>query len=112
MQAACELLPELDDLRAGLRANVAYFRRRVADSRNWLPSDSWIQCLMLPGAAEVRRVGEVLRKRGLAALPIRAPTVPEGQERIRVCLHAHNTPGQIDRLFAAVDEATPVSNSI
>ena len=113
VQAACELLPELDDLRAGLRANVAYFRRRAADSPwNWLPSDSWIQCLMLPGAAEVRRVGETLRKRGLAALPIRAPTVPEGQERIRVCLHAHNTAGQIDRLFAAVDEAMPASNSI
>ena len=110
VQAAYDLLPQLDDLRARLRANVAHFRRRVAESPSkWLPSESWIQCLMVPGAAEVRRVGAVLRERGLAALPIRAPTVPEGQERIRVCLHAYNTHEEIDRLFAAADEAMPVS---
>ncbi len=106
VQAAYELLPELDDLRERLRANVAHFRKRVRQSPgNWLPSESWIQCLLAPGAAEVRRVGEALRKQGLAALPIRAPTVPAGKERIRVCLHAYNTFEEIDRLFAAVNEA-------
>ena len=110
VQAAYDLLPELEDLRERLRANVAYFRNRTAESSwNWLPSESWIQCLMVPGAAEVRRVGEALQERGLAALPIRAPTVPEGRERIRVCLHAHNTPEEIDLLFTAVSEAFPES---
>ena len=112
VQAACELLPELDDLRGRLRANVAWFQKRAAQSPwQWLPSDSWIQCLMAPGAAEVRRVAAVLGERGLAALPIRAPTVPAGQERIRVCLHAYNTPQEIDRLFAAVDEAMQAANA-
>ncbi len=111
-RAALELLPELDDLRAGLRANVACFRRRAAESPwNWLPSESWIQCLVVPGTVEVRRVGETLQQRGLAALPIRAPTVPSGQERIRVCLHAHNTPEEIDRLFAAADGAMRASGT-
>lgn len=106
VRTACELLPELDDSRARLRANVAFFRRRAAESPwNWLPSKSWIQCLVVPGPAEVRQVGEALQQQGLAALPIRAPTVPPGQERIRVCLHAHNTPEEIDRLFAAADGA-------
>ena len=106
VQAAYDLLPDLEDLRERLRANVTYFRKRVRQSRgHWLPSDSWIQCLLAPGAAEVRRIGEALRKQGLAALPIRAPTVPAGQERIRVCLHAYNTPEEIDLLFKAVDTA-------
>ncbi|WP_446830678.1 aminotransferase class I/II-fold pyridoxal phosphate-dependent enzyme [Candidatus Foliamicus sp.] len=106
VRAAYDLLPELDDLRASLQANVEYFRRRVAQSPwDWLPSDSWIQCLMIPGPAAVHRVGEALVEQGLAALPICAPTVPQGQERIRVCLHAHNTREEIDGLFAAVDEA-------
>ena len=110
VQEAYDLLPDLDDLRERLRANVAYFRKRAAESSwNWLPSESWIQCLMVPGAAEVRRVGEALQERGLAALPIRAPTVPEGRERIRVCLHAHNTREEIDLLFRAVGEALPGS---
>jgi len=50
-------------------------------------------------------VAGILRRRGLAALPIRAPTVPEGEERIRVCLHAYNTKSEIDLLFNAVEEA-------
>ena len=107
VRAAYELLPELDDLRARLGENVEHFRRRVADSgRPWLPSESWIQCLEVPGAEPVGRVAQALRRKGLGALPIRAPTVPEGRERIRICLHAHNTFGEIDRLIHAVDEAT------
>jgi len=106
VRAAYDLLPELEDLRERLWANVAYFRSRAAQSRgNWLPSESWIQCLLAPGAAEVRRVGKALQEQGLAALPIRAPTVPAGQERIRVCLHACNTFQEIDLLLAAADEA-------
>lgn len=104
VQAACGLLPKLDGPRGRLRSNVAHFRRRAAESPlAWLPSESWIQSLLVPGAAEALRVGEALRRQGLAALPIRAPSVPPGRERIRVCLHAHNTPAEIDRLFSAVE---------
>ena len=106
VQPAYEMLPELNAEREQLQGNVSYFRERVAESAQpWLPSESWIQCLRLPGARNVTRVGGILRSRGLAALPIRAPTVPEGEERIRVCLHAHNTRAEIDLLFSAVDEA-------
>ena len=105
VQAAYELLPELGGRRERLLRNVGYFRERVADSPwSWLPSESWIQCLLVPGARPVRRAGEALRSKGLDALPIRSPTVAEGQERIRVCLHAHNTLAEVDRLLAAVDE--------
>ncbi len=106
VQTAFELLPDLNEEREQLLGNVAWFRERVAESAQpWLPSESWIQCLRVPGARRVTRVGGILRSRGLAALPIRAPTVSEGEERIRVCLHAHNTRAEIDLLFSAVDEA-------
>ena len=101
-----ELLPELNAEREQLLGNVSYFRERVAESAQpWLPSESWIQCLRVPGARRIKRVGGIVRSRGLAALPIRAPTVPAGEERIRVCLHAYNTREEIDLLFSAVDEA-------
>ena len=106
VQSAYELLPDLDAQREQLQANVSYFRKRAVDSPwPWLPSDSWIQCLRVPGAHRITQVGSILRRRGLAALPIRAPTVAEGEERIRVCLHAYNTRAEIDLLFSAVEEA-------
>lgn len=106
VRAVYDMLPDLNAEREQLLANVSHFRGRVAESAQpWLPSESWIQCLRVPGARRITQVGGVLRRRGLAALPIRAPTVPEGEERIRVCLHAHNTREEIDFLFSAVDEA-------
>lgn len=35
--------------------------------------------------------------------PIVAPTVPRGQDRIRICLHGTNTIEQIDALFQAIE---------
>ena len=106
VQSVYDMLPDLNAEREQLLDNVSHFRGRVAESAQpWLPSESWIQCLRVPGARRIRRVGGVLRSRGLAALPIRAPTVPAGEERIRVCLHAHNTREEIELLFNAVDEA-------
>ena len=45
-----------------------------------------------------------LRVRGLNARPITWPTVPKGADRIRVCLHAHNTREGVDRLVSAMVE--------
>ena len=106
VQSVYDMLPDLNAEREQLLDNVSHFRGRVAQSAQpWLPSESWIQCLRVPGARRITRVGGILRSRGLAALPIRAPTVPAGEERIRVCLHSHNTREEIDLLFSAVDEA-------
>ena len=80
VQAVYEMLPDLNAERGRLLDNVSRFRERAAESAQpWLPSESWIQCLRVPGARRITRVGGVLRSRGLAALPIRAPTVPEGR---------------------------------
>jgi 8-amino-7-oxononanoate synthase len=44
------------------------------------------------------------QRRGFMVRPIVAPTVPRGKERIRVCLHAGNTMGEVEGLVAAVEE--------
>ncbi|KAI1146076.1 PLP-dependent transferase [Nemania diffusa] len=44
------------------------------------------------------------QKSGFMIRPIVAPTVPDGQERIRICLHAANTIEQIDGLFRAIEK--------
>jgi 8-amino-7-oxononanoate synthase len=52
------------------------------------------------GALQLKEQVSQLRKTGFAVYGIQAPTVPEGTERIRICLHSFNTPLEIDQLCA------------
>jgi len=93
-------LPRTFEVRNQLGEVVRYFvEKRKDHSGNWLPSESHIQSLIIPGNAEVIRTAERLSDAGINALPIRKPSVPEGKERIRFCLHSYNTKEEIDLLF-------------
>lgn len=45
-----------------------------------------------------------LVQRGFLVRPITYPTVPLGEERVRICLHAGNTREEISELADAVKE--------
>jgi 8-amino-7-oxononanoate synthase len=60
-----------------------------------LPSPSPIQCILIPGNSQCINVARQLQKKGFDVYPIRSPTVPEGKERIRIILHAHNTTDEV-----------------
>ena len=63
------------------------------------PSDSPIQALVVPGNHVcVEFCRQIFAKWELRLYPIRAPTVPKGQERVRVILHSHNSPAQVTHL--------------
>jgi len=75
-----------------------------------LPSTSPIQALVVPGngpCTEFCRL--LLSKSGRGNLgpiqlyPIKSPTVPPGRERVRIILHAHNTPEEVDLLVRLID---------
>lgn len=79
---------------------IDYFiEKRGMKSSGWLPSSTQIQSLIIPGNTEVIAASKRLQENGIIALPIRKPSVPESQERIRFCLHAFNTKSEIDQLF-------------
>lgn len=63
---------------------------------------SVIQHLIVPGEAAVRALADKLQQHGYWVLPIVAPTVPVGRERIRICLHAYNTTDEIQAFWALV----------
>jgi 8-amino-7-oxononanoate synthase len=67
-----------------------------------LPSFSPIQGIVLDGNVPVRALAGHLNKKGFIVKPICSPTVPIGQERVRICLHGHNTTEQVDALVDAV----------
>jgi hypothetical protein len=54
--------------------------------------------VLVPGNDRVIAVAIQLRRHGFDVRPIRKPTVKEGTERLRICIHAHNTVSQIQDL--------------
>lgn len=69
-----------------------------------LKSSTPIQAIMVPSNEKVLALSSYLRKHNYCCLPIRAPTVPEGSERIRIIIHAHNTKDEISEICSLVKE--------
>ena len=61
-------------------------------------SDGAIRSVLYRGNENAKNMEEKLRMNGLSAKAILSPTVPEGQERIRICLHDFNTPDEVRKL--------------
>lgn len=57
-----------------------------------------IQVVMASGNEHARALAARVQQAGLQVRPILSPTVPAGSERLRICLHAHNTMQQVDAL--------------
>jgi 8-amino-7-oxononanoate synthase len=58
--------------------------------------------LVVNGNEKVTIIASHLSKAGYQIFPIRAPTVPEGKERLRIVLHAHNTNLDVTSLCEAI----------
>lgn len=81
-----------------LEQNVVLFRselKKRALSQHFINSDSAIQSCIVSGNENVKSIAQVLAEKGFEIKPILSPTVPEGQERLRFCLHAFNTKDEI-----------------
>jgi len=65
---------------------------------------SAIQCIFLDGNEQVLQMSDLLHSRGFDVMPIRSPTVPAGKERLRICLHTHNSDREILSLCKNISE--------
>lgn len=63
-----------------------------------IDSDSAIQCILLKSNDKAKAVAAHLQSLGFDVRAIMSPTVAEGSERIRICLHAYNTPDEVTSL--------------
>lgn len=96
-------LPKCERNRNQLNENIELFLKlRNSSGGNWLKSSTHIQSLIVPGNEAVVSLGKKLKDAGINALPIRKPSVPEGAERIRFCLHSYNTKEEIQKLFKVI----------
>ncbi|KAG0089720.1 hypothetical protein BGZ93_009715 [Podila epicladia] len=99
-----ELVDKVRDL-------IAYFRAHIQiPEQMLLPSTSPIQGIVMDGNAKVNALSQRLIRAGLNVKAIRFPTVPKGKERVRICLHSHNTLEQVQRLITIVQECIQEDN--
>lgn len=66
---------------------------------NLMPSQTPIQPVLAPGNEVVLHASEALLKQRILVSAIRSPTVPKGQERLRVTLTAAHSAEQVDCLL-------------
>lgn len=68
------------------------------------PSETPIQILPVGGNLRTKSLAENLQKAGFDCRAILSPTVKEGQEIIRICLHTHNSEAEIADLVKNIQE--------
>ena len=85
-----------------LKKNIAHFnqeKNRLSLKPLFVHSKSAIQSAIIPGNQKVKSIAHQLQSKGFDVKPILSPTVPEGQERLRFCLHSFNSVDQITQIL-------------
>ncbi|MGJ8738413.1 aminotransferase class I/II-fold pyridoxal phosphate-dependent enzyme [Zobellia laminariae] len=91
-----------------LKHNISYFNNKLLDlglQTQFIFSNSAIHCCLVSGNDSVREMAKVVQEKGFDVRPILSPTVPKGQERLRICLHSFNTEKEMDNLLDIVSSA-------
>jgi 8-amino-7-oxononanoate synthase len=85
-----------------LKNNIQYFNTKISTNNLhalFIESTSAIHCCILSGNDKVKAVSKKLQTKGFDIKPILTPTVPKGEERLRICLHSYNTLEEIEELI-------------
>ena len=86
------LVVEKQDL---LHANISFFRENFTSEMLVSEINSPIQVLQIGNKEKAKRIATSCQAKNLAIKPIFSPTVPEGQESIRICLHSFDSQNDI-----------------
>ncbi|MDY7395455.1 8-amino-7-oxononanoate synthase [Aureibaculum sp. 2210JD6-5] len=87
---------------AKLRANIQNFKYEVIKLNlqdQFIESNSAIHSCIIPGNEKVKSIAQQLQLKGFDVKPILSPTVPEGEERLRFCLHSYNSTKEITEML-------------
>ena len=91
-----------------LKENIKYFNQQknlLSLKPIFVRSKSAIQSAILPGNNFVKNAAKLISENGFEVKPILSPTVPEGQERLRFCLHSYNTQIEIDNVLKTLAQS-------
>ncbi len=99
---AYQILANEPERRGKLKQNIQYFQQKSKSLQQVKSSDSPIQTINIPGNEQVKRKAKELNENGINISAILSPTVPQGSERLRVCLHSFNSKEEIDLLLSLI----------
>lgn len=104
-QKSIEILKEDDSYRQRLWENVEFLKTRLSNSTVHFKNSSSHIVPVIVGDAYLCRVlaQNLLEKYGIYVQPINYPTVPKGQERLRLTVTPAHTPQMIEDLVLALE---------
>ena len=85
-----------------LRQNILYFQYQIEHyglKNLFIPGNSAIYSAVIPGNSKVKELSSLMIHEGFEVKPILAPTVPEGKERLRFCIHGYNTKNEMEEVL-------------
>jgi 8-amino-7-oxononanoate synthase len=85
-----------------LRQNIVHFNQEknlLGLKPLFVRSKSAIQSAIIPGNEKVKTIAKQIQEKGFDVKAILSPTVPEGQERLRFCLHSFNSKEEISEVL-------------
>ena len=91
----------VENLRA-LRKNIQFFKAEIKKNKiqnQFINSDSAIHCCVVSGNEKVKSIAKKIQEKRFDVKAILSPTVPEGQERLRFCLHSYNSKKEIQEVL-------------
>ncbi|SIT23284.1 8-amino-7-oxononanoate synthase [Chryseobacterium ureilyticum] len=97
-----EFLEDHQKLSTRLKENVKAFRSQGLESPS--SESSPIQAIIIPDNQKLKMLQKSLFEKGFQTYAIHSPTVKEGTERLRICLHSFNTEEEIIRLTEIIKE--------
>ncbi|MFS4473097.1 aminotransferase class I/II-fold pyridoxal phosphate-dependent enzyme [Chryseobacterium sp. T20] len=97
-----EFLDQNHELAEKLQNNIKVFRSRNLQSPS--AETSPIQAILIPDNQRLKELQDILSEEGFLTYAIYSPTVKEGSERLRICLHSFNTEEEIMKLTGIIKE--------
>jgi 8-amino-7-oxononanoate synthase len=94
IKCSYDLFPHMEKERQYLQNLIQLFRNSYLNS-----SKTHIQSVLIKGNEAVKHAAQTLMDLGFDIRPLLSPTVQQGHEVLRICLHAFNTENELGRLL-------------
>jgi 8-amino-7-oxononanoate synthase len=91
------------DHQSALHERIRHFRQNIDSTIKLLDSQSAIQIILIPGNREAREAALKIQEAGFDVRAILSPSVAQGTERLRICLHNHNSMEDISNLCISLN---------
>ena len=102
-EAAYQFLIQHDHQLA-INQRIHYFKEAIYATSRLIESRSPIQILLIPGNREAKNAEQGLQHAGFDVRAVLSPTVKAGSERLRICLHNHNSFEEIKNLASTINQ--------